>query len=75
MTSTERQTAAVADERRVDLDPELAERLRVVVDALGGSSLPLRVVARALLVEATERLAAELASSSPTIDSEYSTSH
>jgi hypothetical protein len=36
----------------VDLDAELAERLRCIVLASGGYDLPLRAVVHALLVEA-----------------------
>ncbi len=43
------------------IDGDLAERLRCVVDALGGHALPLPVIVRALLVEATEQLEARRA--------------
>lgn len=43
----------------VEVDGTLAERLRCVVDALGGRGLPLPVIITALLVEAAAQLEAK----------------
>lgn len=40
----------------VNIDTELAERLVLIVEELGGRQLPLPVIVRALLLEAAERL-------------------
>lgn len=47
------------------LDADLAARLRVVVDELGGRGLPLPCIVKALLMEACEAMEARAAADSP----------
>ena len=50
-----------ARDHAVVVDDDLAERLRLVADVLGGECLPLRAIVRAILTEAAEHYEKEVA--------------
>jgi hypothetical protein len=50
-----------ARDHSVVVDDDLAERLRLVADELGGRRLPLRAIVRAILTEAAEHYEKEAA--------------